>query len=50
MLAGVNLARDEAYRRMKALGFRTAIQGVAMHRDNQPGFCRPGVYILDDWR
>ena len=50
VLAGVNLARDEAYRRMKALGFRTAFQGVAMHRDNEPGFCRPGVYILDDWR
>ncbi len=50
VLAGVNLARDEAYRQMKGLGFRTAIQGVAMHRGNQPGFCRPGVYVLDDWR
>ena len=50
VLAGVNLARDEAYRQMKALGFRTAIQGVAMHRDNEPGFCRPGLYIIDDWR
>ena len=50
VLAGVNLARVETYRQMKALGFRTAIQGVAMHRDNEPGFCRPGVYILDDWR
>jgi len=48
--AGVNLARDEAYRAMKALGFRTQMQGVAMHRDNQPGYCRPGVYALDDWR
>lgn len=50
MLAGVNLARDETYRLMKALGFRTAIQGVAMHRGNEPGYCRPGVYALDDWR
>jgi hypothetical protein len=50
VLAGVNLAREEAYRQMKALGFRTAFQGVAMHRGNEPGFCRPGVYVIDDWR
>ncbi len=50
VLAGVNLARDEAYGRMKALGFRTEIQGVAMHRGNEPGYCRPGLYVLDDWR
>lgn len=50
VLAGVNLSREEAYRQMKARGFRTAIQGVAMHRGNEPGYCRPGLYILDDWR
>jgi hypothetical protein len=50
VLAGVNLAREEAYRTMKALGFRTQFQGVAMHRDNNPGFGRPGAYVLDDWR
>ena len=44
------LAREEAYRQMKALGFRTAFQGVALQRDNQPGFCRPGLYVIDDWR
>jgi hypothetical protein len=48
--AGVNLAREEAYRAMKALGFRTSFQGVAMHRQNHPGFGRPGAYVLDDWR
>ena len=50
VLAGVNLGREEAYRQMKALGFRTQFQGVAMHRGNEPGYCRPGVYALDDWR
>lgn len=50
VLAGVNLAREEAYRAMKALGFRTQFQGVAMHRDNHPGFGRPGAWVLDDWR
>ena len=51
MLAGVNTAREEAYRQMKASGgFRTVMQGVTMHRDNEPGYSRPGLYILDDWR
>ena len=50
VLAGVNMARHEAYRLLIARGFRTAIQGVAMHRHNDPGYCRPGAYVIDDWR
>ena len=50
LLAGVNHAREEAYRHMVARGFRTAIPGVTMHRPNEPGYSRPGVYVLDDWR
>ena len=50
LLAGVNMARHEAYRHLVARGFRTEVQGVAMHRHNDPGYCRPGVYVLDDWR
>jgi GNAT superfamily N-acetyltransferase len=50
ILAGVNLAREEAYRMMAARGFRTLIQGVAMHRANEPGYSRPGLFVLDDWR
>ena len=50
LLAGANLARREAYQHLVARGFRTAIQGVAMHRDNEPGYCREGVYVIDDWR
>jgi Acetyltransferase (GNAT) family len=48
--AGINLAREEAYQQMKALGFRTQLQGVALHRGNEPGYCRPDVYAIDDWR
>jgi len=48
--AGVNTARHEAYRQMLACGFRTDIQGVVMSRPNEPGYNRPGVYLLDDWR
>ena len=50
VLAGVNLAREEAYRAMLGRGFRTQIQGVAMHRPNEGGYSRPGLFVLDDWR
>jgi GNAT superfamily N-acetyltransferase len=50
VLAGVNLAREEAYRIMLSRGFRTQIQGVAMHRPNEPAYSRPGLFVLDDWR
>ena len=50
LLAGVNLAREEAYRHMLQRGFRTQFQGVTMHRPNEPGYSRPGLFILDDWR
>jgi GNAT superfamily N-acetyltransferase len=50
LLAGANLARHEAYQFLVARGFRAAIQGVTMHQRNEPGYSRPGVYIIDDWR
>jgi hypothetical protein len=50
LVAGVNLARDRAYAALKARGFRTVIQGVAMHRPNVAGYSRSDVYALDDWR
>jgi GNAT superfamily N-acetyltransferase len=48
--AGVNLAREDAYRRMRAHGYRASMQGVAMHRPNGDGFNRGDAYVLDDWR
>jgi GNAT superfamily N-acetyltransferase len=50
LVAGVNAGREAAYRQMIAHGFRTEIQGVAMHRPNEPGYNRPDVYAIDDWR
>lgn len=50
VLAGANMARHEAYRLLADRGYRTAILGVAMHRANDPGYSRPGVYVIDDWR
>ncbi len=50
LLAGVNTSRDEAYTRMVARRFRTEITGLVMHKPNEPGYNRPGIFVLDDWR
>jgi GNAT superfamily N-acetyltransferase len=48
--AGVNLAREDAFRRMRAQGYRAAVQGVAMQRPHAEGFNRADAYVIDDWR
>jgi len=50
LVAGVNTARHAAYRQAIAHGFRTEFQGIAMHRPDEPGYNRPDVYLIDDWR
>jgi GNAT superfamily N-acetyltransferase len=48
---GVNLARREAFQSLRARGFRTEMQGVAMETgDARSGYNRAGIYLLDDWR
>jgi GNAT superfamily N-acetyltransferase len=48
--AGVNLAREDAYRRMRSRGYRVAMQGVAMQRPHLEGFNRADAFVIDDWR
>jgi GNAT superfamily N-acetyltransferase len=50
MEAGVNIGRSGAYRRMLQRGFRTEIQGVAMHRPDSAAYNRPDILLVDDWR
>src|SRR2546421_561518 len=50
LLAGVNLAREGAYRAVLARGFRADLVGVAMQSPNEAGPNRPDVFALDDWR
>jgi hypothetical protein len=50
LAAGVNLARLDAYREMLQAGFRAASQGVVMERNGAPGYNRPEVFLMDDWR
>jgi GNAT superfamily N-acetyltransferase len=48
--AGVNLAREDAYRRLRSRGYRVSMQGVAMQRPHADGFNRADAYVIDDWR
>jgi GNAT superfamily N-acetyltransferase len=48
--AGVNMGAMEAYRLMMASGFRSFLQGVAMHRPWVDIYDRPDVFALEDWR
>jgi GNAT superfamily N-acetyltransferase len=48
--AGMNLSHLVAYREMLRAGFKTIRQGVAMHRNGDPGYARPDVFLIDDWR
>lgn len=50
LLAGVNTAREKAYETMLRRGFRSDVLGVAMHRPNDPGYSRPELFLIDDWR
>ncbi len=50
LVAGVNAARREAYEEMLLAGFQMVRTGIAMHRPNDPGFNRSGVFVMDDWR
>lgn len=46
----MNPARADAYGRMIARGYRTGLQGAAMHRTNESGYNRADMYVIDDWR
>jgi len=48
--AGTNAARSGAYGIMRGRGFRAGLVGVAMHRPQGPGYNRPDVFAIDDWR
>jgi GNAT superfamily N-acetyltransferase len=48
--AGMNLAREDAYRRMRSHGYRAFGQGVSMQRPHAPGHNRADAYVIDDWR
>ncbi|MBM4265626.1 MAG: GNAT family N-acetyltransferase [Deltaproteobacteria bacterium] len=50
LVVGVSLGSRAAYRRLLQRGFRTELQGVAMHRPDEPAYHSRDLYVLDDWR
>jgi len=48
--AGMSLACEDAYLRMRAHGYRPVTLGVAMHRPHGEGFNRPQCHVIGDWR
>ena len=48
--AGVNMACQDAYRRMQAHGFRAMTLGASMQRPHGLGFNQPDAYVISDWR
>jgi GNAT superfamily N-acetyltransferase len=50
LIAGVSLARQPAYERLRARGFQPEIVGVCMHQPNEAGYHRPDALVIDDWR
>ena len=48
--AGMNFAREDAYRRMRAHGFRAYAQGVSMQRPHQHRHNHSDAYVIEDWR
>jgi predicted N-acetyltransferase YhbS len=51
VVAGIDTAQRDAYRRMIARGYRTVIQGVVMVRGtDHVGLGRPDRHVLADWR
>ena len=50
LTAGINVGRQRAYEQLLQMGFSLFRSGVAMHQPNQPGFCTPDDFVIDDWR
>lgn len=50
LVAGMSTARRDAYRILLQRRFVTDFIGVTMHCPDEPGYSRPDVYVIDDWR
>jgi hypothetical protein len=47
---GVSTGCADAYRQLLSRGYRATMLGVTMHRPNEAGYHRPGLFVVDDWR
>lgn len=50
LVAGTNTGRSAAYEAMLDEGYRTWMNGIAMHKSGSSCYDLPGVFVIDDWR
>ena len=50
LVAGIDTACIDAYRRITARKFRPSVLSVSMHKPNRAGYSRPDVYVIEDRR
>ena len=50
LVAGVDTACIDVYRRMLARKFRLKSLSISMHQPNEEGYSRPDVYLIEDRR
>ena len=50
LVGGMSTDRYQAYEHMLKRGFRIDMLGIGMHRPNEPGYNKPEVFVIDDWR
>ncbi len=50
LVAGVDRACIDAYRRMLDRKFRLKSLSISMPKPNEPGYSRPDVYVIEDRR
>lgn len=50
LVAGVNVARRDAYSALLERGYRAMINGITMLRPDEPAYNRPDAYVIDDLR
>lgn len=50
LVAGTNTGRSGAYEAMLDAGYRTWMNGIAMHKSGGACYDLPDVFVIDDWR
>ncbi|MBA2454212.1 MAG: GNAT family N-acetyltransferase [Chloroflexia bacterium] len=47
LTTSVNTSRIAAYQMLLKRGYRSTFIGISMHRPNEPGYCRPDVFVIE---
>lgn len=50
LFAGINTAREGAFKMLLFHDYKIESLTVSMHKPNEPFYDRPSNYVIDDWR